>query len=114
MDLDTYIEILQGFDPETILSIGLSNPHSWRGSYDELAFEPVENITVKQMLEAAMEAYNSTYSGWKGGEYKMYGYTNINIDFKGVYSDSKLTMKLLLNHLADNILTMEELEEFKH
>lgn len=58
---------------------GFSNPHSYRGYYEELAFEPKENTTVGAMLAAAREALGNTYTGWKGGEFKMHEYTPVHL-----------------------------------
>ena len=50
---------------------GFYSPHSYRGYYDQLAFEPCGPITVREMLDAAYAARGSTYEGWKGGYFTM-------------------------------------------
>jgi len=87
MNLSEYIELLQKQDPAKEVKNGLGNPHSWRGSYDELAFEPVGKTTFGLMLDAAKSALNETYCGYKGGEFKMTGDTEVNIEFSGSWSD---------------------------
>lgn len=77
MYLSELIERLEQEDPDLILSPGWHNPHSWRGSYSELAFEPKESATVAECLAAAREADGSTYQGWKGGDYTMHGYSEV-------------------------------------
>jgi hypothetical protein len=70
-------------DPGRKPAIGFSNPHSYRGSYDELAFEPDPTVTVGEMYEAAMEANGSVYRGWKGGDYRMTDHTPVNLAMVG-------------------------------
>ena len=97
MTLGEYIAYLGQKNPDTKVAIGLGNPHSWRGSYDELAFEPVENTTIGEMLREAKKAVHETYEGWKGGEYTMSLHTKINIDYIGSYSSGSLAMTMLLD-----------------
>ena len=94
MKLEDLIEILQRFPAERKVGFGFGNPHSWRGSYDELAFEPVNDTTVGEMLEAAKSAIGQTYIGWKGGEFKMGLETTVNIDFVGSWSDGEHDKRL--------------------
>jgi hypothetical protein len=83
MYLCNYIDLLKKYDPNQVLPIGLGNPHSWRGSYYELAFEPVQNISIGEMLETAGRCIGRTFSGWKGGDFEMHEYTTIHIDWEG-------------------------------
>jgi len=62
---------------------GFENPHSYRGFYDQLAFEPLDNVEIGAMLTAARAALGSTYTGWKGGEYTMNAYTECHIAERG-------------------------------
>lgn len=55
-----------------------SNIDSWRGSYDELAFEWVDlryksltPMTVKFLLKLLQNAIGKTFTGYKGGEFVM-------------------------------------------
>lgn len=75
MSLDELIAALERLDPELVVPFGFHNPHSYRGYYDELAFEPAENVTVGSMLDASRSALGTTYEGWKGGDFTMRGYT---------------------------------------
>ncbi len=74
MDL---IETLDGYAPETPVARGFGNPHSYRGYYDQLAFEPVSNTTTGDMLAAALSAVGATYEGYKGGSFEMNNYTDV-------------------------------------
>lgn len=95
--LGDYITYLSQLDPSTKVPLGLGNPHSWRGSYDEIAFEPVANTTVAKMLDEATSACGRCFAGWKGGEYLMTADTPINIEYEGVWSDKGLELKMLLD-----------------
>lgn len=83
MNLDQLIETLRNEDPNLILPIGFNNPHSWRGDYYDLAFEPARNITVGAMLHAAEQAHGATFEGWKGGYFTMRGSTDCHLDTEG-------------------------------
>lgn len=71
MMLYELIELLEQYDPHRVVPMGFSNPHSYRGDYGQLAFEPTANVTVQSMLTAAREAIGYTYEGYKGGEFTM-------------------------------------------
>jgi hypothetical protein len=73
MTLNELIRYLEKEDPKKVVAIGFNNPHSYRGYYEDLAFEPAKNITVGEMLDCAKGALGKTYEGYKGGEYKMGG-----------------------------------------
>lgn len=49
---------------------GFAFPHSYRGYYDNVAFELAENTTVESMLFQIETALSCFFGGWKGGEYK--------------------------------------------
>lgn len=76
MTLNELITFLEKQDQALVLPTGFTHPHSYRGYYDELAFEPAADVTVASMLAAAKSALGSTYHGWKGGEYVMHGWTD--------------------------------------
>ncbi|MFD9004430.1 hypothetical protein ACFV0T_26315 [Streptomyces sp. NPDC059582] len=71
MTLGELIAALETANPQQIVKHGFHNPHSYRGDYYDLAFEPTTNITVADMLEAARSAVGATYQGWKGGDFNM-------------------------------------------
>lgn len=99
MILKELIERLEKEDPEKIVPLGFSYPHSYRGFYSDLAFEPIENISVGQMLECAKEALDSTYEGYKGGEYTMTEYSNVWIANYGSTGES--IGHILLNYMLN-------------
>lgn len=69
--LGDVIERLESEPVEKRLKLGFGEPHSYRGYYEQLAFEPARNVTVGAMLAAARSALGKTFQGWKGGDYVM-------------------------------------------
>lgn len=76
MRLGQLIEALELADPSLVVPWGFNHPHSYRGHYDELAFEPASNVTVSAMLADARSALGTTYEGYKGGDYLMDEFTD--------------------------------------
>lgn len=76
MMLGELIAALEACDPETKVPIGFGHPHSYRGYYTDLAFEPVRDTTIGAMLAAAKEALGRVYQGYKGGDYLMGEYND--------------------------------------
>ena len=65
-----------------VLKYGISEPFSWRGSYDEVAFEVIKEETKKEdVLANIKKAYEGTFYGYKGGEYKYEDYTDVNFEY---------------------------------
>jgi hypothetical protein len=83
MTLEKLIEWLEKQDQDLIVKDGFSSPHSDRGSYDELAFTPENESKISEMLDHAKSALGATFEGYKGGEFKMEGYTSVYIGHFG-------------------------------
>lgn len=83
MYLSELISKLEEHPPSQVVTHGFSEPHSYRGYYDRLAFEPTDNTTVGEMLACCKEALGNTYTGYKGGEYLMDGDTECYIAYYG-------------------------------
>lgn len=75
MNLGDLIKQLKDYNPNTVVPLGFGAPHSYRGDYYSVAFEPVEVTTIGEMLEHAKSALGATFTGYKGGEYKMEEYS---------------------------------------
>ena len=75
MSLDELIAALERLDSSLVVPFGFGHPHSYRGYYNELAFEPRENVTIGAMLADARSALGTTYKGYKGGDFTMTGWT---------------------------------------
>lgn len=69
---------------ERVIEHGFGSGHSDRGNYCNVAFSPALKTTIGKMLKHAEEVLGTTQEGWKGGEFKMYGYVNAHI---GDYGD---------------------------
>jgi hypothetical protein len=95
LDLAGLIARLEREDPDRIVPLGFANPHSYRGDYMDLAFEPVRDISIGDMLAAARSALGETFEGWKGGDYTMSGWTSCWIAQYGDASDNQLGPLLL-------------------
>ena len=83
MTLGELIAQLESVEPTRCLRLGFHRPHSYRGYYDELAFEPCADISVGEMLAAARSALGSTYQGYKGGDFTMGEYTEVWLAERG-------------------------------
>jgi hypothetical protein len=81
MDLKELQDYFKGFDENHAFDFGLSQPFSWRGSYDEVAFEVIDNPhTREEILSNIQMAYDKTYTGYKGGEFEYYDYTPVHFE----------------------------------
>ncbi len=109
VDVEAYLGLgdliarLEREDPTRILPLGFTNPHSYRGDYYELAFEPVADIPVGEMLAAARSALGATFQGWKGGDFTMGEHSGCWIAVEGDSGDNKLGPLLLDLLLAQEV-----------
>ena len=61
---DTPVEFSHGHSPGT--------PHSYRGYYSDLSFEPGSDpITAGDLLKVCTTALGTTFKGYKGGDFRM-------------------------------------------
>ena len=70
MTLGGLIECYAKMSPGTIVD-GISHPHSYRGYYDDLAFEKREEMTAEEAITVARSAMGKLMCGYKGGDYMM-------------------------------------------
>lgn len=105
MELGELIERLEIEEPEKIIKFGFHNPHSYRGYYDQVAFEPSHNIKIADMLQCAKSALGNTYTGWKGLEFTMDSHTNCNLSERGECTswDDSISLQLLNYMLKDKV-----------
>ncbi len=83
MTLGELINELEKYDRDKIVPRGFRYPHSYRGIYSELAFTPTFDVTVGEMLDLARGALGACYEGWKGGMFKMDGFTTVHLAQEG-------------------------------
>lgn len=89
MNLGELISILEGLPADA--KVGLSNPHSYRGYYEQLAFEPCEPRPVADVLTDARACVGAVFEAYKGGEYRMGLKTIVNCAKYGELNDDELT-----------------------
>ena len=99
LTLGELILALEARDPDLVVPIGFNHPHSYRGYYEQLAFEPATNVTVREMLDAARSALGETYQGWKGGDFMMQSHTYCWLANEGDCGDEM--GRLLLGYMLD-------------
>jgi len=104
MTLEELIAALEAADPNLCLPLGFSHPHSYRGDYMDLAFEPTANVTVGEMLADARSALGATYQGWKGGDFEMRGWTTCWLAEEGTGSGESVGPILITMPLASGQL----------
>jgi len=79
MNLEQLIAFLEEKEPSKKVLNGFGEPHSDRGDYSDLAFDPVVETTYGEMLKHAKSAMGKEFFGYKGGVYLMEGYTTVLI-----------------------------------
>lgn len=63
---------------------GLGEPHSYRGYYEDLAFEKTEGIMrVGELLDLCKSAMGKAYEGYKGGTFVMGEMTPVWVAYYG-------------------------------
>lgn len=83
MELGEIIKFLEERDPEKVVPIGFTNPHSSRFYYHDLGVEPVKSVTIGSMLEDLRSAVGRTFRGHDGEDYKMCEDVYVRIAYKG-------------------------------
>lgn len=78
------IEFLKA-NPGRTLRVGFSNPHSYRGYYDQLAFSPTDWQSTDEALKIVEPCLGQTFQGYKGGDFVMRDYTEV---WFATYGDS--------------------------
>ena len=88
MSLNELIEWLEAQNQTIVCPIGFHRPHSYRGYYEDVAFEPKADVTVAEMLASAKSALGQTFYGWKGGEYECLGSERVWLAWQGCTGES--------------------------
>jgi hypothetical protein len=97
-DLKNYIESLP---KDKKFNYKLSEPFSWRGSYDEVAFSiEKEESTRELLLEQIEKALTGEFEGYKGGNYRYNGRTTVNFEEEeSRFSDGSYVHEMLMEFL---------------
>ena len=93
--LKELIEELEKMPKDKVLPFGFGKPMSYRGYYEDLAFEPTVDAKVGDMLRYAKSAIGKTFTGYKGGKFKMGEFTNCWIAEYGTSAGDKIGMTLI-------------------
>jgi len=107
MTLKEFKDYIKSFPKNAVFKCGISEPFSWRGSYDEVAFSVVESSMGKSViLKRINKAYTETFFGYKGGAYEYSDHTTVNFEEEGSrnYSNGRYT--------AEMISQLENTEQF--
>jgi hypothetical protein len=86
--LGRLIEWLNTLPTSKRIKHGFGTGDSYRGYYEQLAFEPEDDTTIGEMLASAQFALGREYQGYKGGEFMMSSYTEVWIGSYGTTCDS--------------------------
>lgn len=90
MTLGQFIEALKDLAPERMV-MGFGSPHSYRGYYTDLSFEPVEKaLPAGELLKVAESCMGRVFTGYKGGDYLMGERTPLWMAEYGDASDLRL------------------------
>lgn len=105
MTLENLIRALAAVPPDTKIRWGFHRPHSYRGHYSELAFEPCGPTTAGAMLACARDAVGKTFVGYKGGDFTMDGSTRCWLSDYGecTWGEGVITVDMLARILANEI-----------
>lgn len=80
MTLEQLIRVVKSVPAETVLPRGFSERNSYRGSYDELSLTLGGSPTTAGEVVAFLEAIpGQLLQGWKGGDFEMYGWTEVHL-----------------------------------
>ena len=81
MNLQEFKNYIEHSESGKVFEYGISQPFSWRGSYDEVAFEILQSpMSREDILKNIEIAYNETFYGYKGGEFRYSGFTPVNFE----------------------------------
>lgn len=103
-------EWIEGLPKDKVFSYGLSSPFSWRGSYNEVAFSiDRRDTTRKELLDSIWQAYNLTFMGWKGDEYRYDDHTPVHFEEEfGSYSEGKYCAEKIADIKGGEIFYSQE------
>lgn len=100
MNLGELIDQLKKYNPDTKVRLGFGSPHAYRGDYECLAFEPVENTTIGEMLSAASSALGKNIEGYKGRQFLMDEVTDVWLAPFGMHGEG--IGPIMLQYMAND------------
>jgi hypothetical protein len=109
LTLTALVKALEKFDPDQVVSAGFGSADSYRGYYEDLAFAPGRETTVRQMMMVARAAEGQTFEAYKGGSYRATGETLCWLADWGKLGEP-LTLERLLSMVLGPIVPPEKSE----
>lgn len=81
MELKEFKDYIENTEKGKQFNYGISEPFSWRGSYNEVAFKILRQpMTREEILANIEKAYEGTFYGYKGGKYTYQNYTKVHFE----------------------------------
>ena len=112
MTLGEFKDYIENFDEGFVFYYGISEPFSWRGSYNEVAFKFLEGVYMKRekILEHIDIALTGEFYGYKGGLYNYTYHTFIHFEEDtGSYTDGGYCARKIANiELEEPYMSEEE------
>jgi len=108
--LKQFQDYISQFSPYHKFKFTLSDPFSWRGSYDEVAFSVNEGeSTAVDILLKIQHAYREEYIGYKGGKYSYNDSTLVNFEEnRTAWSDEQYAKEFIETHSEDKLYSLQE------
>lgn len=95
INLGTLIEELEKMPQDGVVPFGFGKPRSYRGYYEDLAFDPVRDACIADMLAFAKSAVGAKFEGYKGGDFEMGVHSDVWIAEYGRSAGDKIGMTLI-------------------
>lgn len=107
MTLGELIEALEDL-PNDAWVVGFGSPHSYRGYYQDLSFEPTDTgRPVVDLLNKCRGCMGRTFTGYKGGEFMMGETTPVWISPWGSTSGGRLMELRLVDGVVEPVVEDE-------
>lgn len=87
MSVGDITDALKQIPKKTVFPIGFTNPHSYRGWYDQPAVTFTRNVTAGEMLKTFKALSSQEFIGWKGGRFTYTPDQYVNIAAEGTCND---------------------------
>jgi hypothetical protein len=94
MTLGKLIERLSAMPQEALVD-GIKEPHSYRGYYVDLAFEPSggDRVSAGALLQLCRRCMGDVFEGYKGGDFQMGKNTPVWIAMYGRCGDKVIALR---------------------
>ncbi len=70
-ELIKYLKAAKEKYNDAYCTFGFGEAGSYRGYYEDIAFDPKIGVRLSEMIKSAEEANGKTFGGYKGGSYTM-------------------------------------------